>query len=113
MGRRGLRVNTIAPGSIASSGLDTYDTKDTDFIRNQVAPESLAALWTRGGGPRGGGVPAVTGGQLHHRDLPPCRRWRPNAKPGWWELQPVQHNIPFDGFHRSALPAILDANLPN
>src|SRR3954447_12899931 len=35
----GVRVNTIAPGSIASSGLDTYDSKDTDFIRNKVASE--------------------------------------------------------------------------
>jgi citronellol/citronellal dehydrogenase len=37
----------------------------------------------------------------------------PNAKPGWWELQPVQHNTPFDGFHRAALPAILDSNQPS
>ena len=35
----GVRVNTIAPGSVASSGLDTYDSKDTDFIRNEVACE--------------------------------------------------------------------------
>jgi citronellol/citronellal dehydrogenase len=33
----------------------------------------------------------------------------PNAKPGWWELQPVHHNAPFEGFHRATLPAILDS----
>src|SRR5256885_498290 len=35
----GVRVNTVAPGSIASSGLDTYDEKDRDFIQNEVACE--------------------------------------------------------------------------
>jgi hypothetical protein len=34
----GVRVNTVAPGSIASAGLDTYDAKDTDFIRNDLTP---------------------------------------------------------------------------
>src|ERR1700736_3247548 len=43
---------------------------------------SLAALWNRGGGIRGGGVPAVTGRQLHHRDLHPCRRWSTQRQAG-------------------------------
>ena len=110
----GVRVNTIAPGSIASSGLDTYDSKDTDFIRNQVAhtiplqrfgteaevSAAVVFLLSPAASFITGTCLRVDGGA-------------PNAKPGWWELQPVQHNTPFDGFHRSALPAILDTNLPN
>jgi len=93
----GVRVNTIAPGSIASSGLDTYDSKDNDFIRNQVAhtiplqrfgtEAEVAAAVVFLLSPAASFITAtcvrVDGGP-------------PNAKPGWWDLQPVQHNTPFE-----------------
>jgi citronellol/citronellal dehydrogenase len=107
----GVRVNTIAPGSIASSGLDTYDTKDTDFLRNQVSREIPLQRY---------GTEAEVSAAVVFLLSPAasfitgtCIRvdgGAPNAKPGWWELQAVEHNVPFDGFHRSALPAILDTN---
>ncbi|GAB4927871.1 short-chain dehydrogenase [Mycobacterium kiyosense] len=110
----GVRVNTIAPGSIASSGLDTYDTKDTDFLRNQVTREIPLQRY---------GTEAEVSAAVVFLLSPAasfitgtCIRvdgGAPNAKPGWWQLQPAQHNTPFDGFHRSAPPAILDTSQAN
>jgi hypothetical protein len=31
------------------------------------------------------------------------------AGPGWWKLEPAEHNEPFDGCHRSSVPEILGA----
>src|SRR6202011_5175352 len=110
----GVRVNTIAPGSIASSGLDTYASKDTHFIRNQVV--HTIPLQRFGTEAEVSAVVVFLLAPAASFISGPCIRvdgGATNAKPGWWELQPAQHNSPFDGFHRSALPAILDANKSN
>jgi citronellol/citronellal dehydrogenase len=105
----GVRVNTVAPGSIASQGLDTYEDKDTAFIRNDLAPgiplqrfgteaevsAAIVYLLSPAASYITGSCIRIDGGA-------------PNARRGWWELQPAKNNVAFDGFHRSSLPTILD-----
>jgi citronellol/citronellal dehydrogenase len=105
----GVRVNTVAPGSIASQGLDTYEDKDTAFIRNDLTPgiplqrfgteaevsAAIVFLLSRAASYITGSCIRIDGGA-------------PNARRGWWDLQPAKNNVAFDGFHRSSLPAILD-----
>jgi citronellol/citronellal dehydrogenase len=105
----GVRINTVAPGSIASQGLDTYEDKDTAFIRNDLTPgiplqrfgteaevsAAIVYLLSPAASYITGSCIRIDGGA-------------PNARRGWWDLQPAKNNVAFDGFHRSSLPAILD-----
>ena len=44
-GYAGVRVNAVAPGSIASSGLDTYDTVDDSYMRRDLQGEIPLQRW--------------------------------------------------------------------
>jgi citronellol/citronellal dehydrogenase len=108
----GVRVNTVAPGSIASQGLDTYEDKDTAFIQNDLTPgiplqrfgteaevsAAIVYLLSPAASYITGSCIRIDGGA-------------PNARRGWWDLQPSKNNVAFDGFHLSAPPAILNEAL--
>lgn len=102
----GVRVNTVAPGGIASSGFDTYPpeivhklfeyTERVPMQRFGTEAEVSAAivfLLSPAAAYITGSCIRVDGGA-------------PNAR-ATWNLQPSQRNPPFQGFHRASIPKVL------
>ena len=105
-GHAGVRVNAVAPGWIASSGMDTYEgafKKVIPTLREQVPLKRIgtesevsaaivfllspAAAFISGSTLRIDGA-ASLGGRA-------------------WPLHPAQHGEAFNGFHRACLPDVL------
>lgn len=103
----GVRVNTVAPGGIASSGFDTYTpemrkrlfdfTSQVPLQRFGTEAEISAAivfLLSPAAAYITGTCLRVDGGT-------------PNARTATWKMVPHDKSKPFEGFHRSKLPNVL------
>ena len=102
----GVRVNTVAPGGIASSGFDTYAPEAKArilefpptvpmqrFGTEAEVSSAIVFLLSPGAAYITGTCLRVDGGT-------------PNAR-GTWKQVPHANSAPFEGFHRAELPELL------
>ena len=107
----GVRVNCVAPSGIASSGFDTYTPEAKAKILEFPPSVPLQRY----------GTEAEISSAIVYLLSPAaayitgsCLRvdgGTPNYRPGYWKLQPVRNNVPYDGFHRAVLPELLTRGL--
>lgn len=108
-GYAGVRVNIVAPGFIASSGLDSYDEEYSEKVRSwpskvplqRFGTESeissaVVYLLSKTAGYITGSVIRVDGG------VPTARHT--------WTLQPAERSFPYNGFPLYQPPALFSAN---
>jgi citronellol/citronellal dehydrogenase len=106
----GVRVNTVAPGAIASSGLDTYDAKDREYIQKQITGEiplnrfgtesevsaAIVFLLSPATSFITGTCIRIDGGA-------------PNSRPIFGRIAHTDASQPYNGFHRAVAPQILSS----
>jgi citronellol/citronellal dehydrogenase len=108
----GVRVNAVAPGGIASSGLDSYEPE---------AQAEILRFPTRVPMQRFGNVAEVSSAityllsQASAYITGSCIRidgGAPNARVCWGELVPHQNSQAFDGFHLERAPELVERGQP-
>ena len=102
-----VRVNAVAPGWIASSGLDQYPPEMTPHIRSLAASVPLRRLGTESEVSAAivfllSPAAAFVSGACLRVDGA-----APNAKRVWPRVGSGEQNQPFDGFHLAQVPKVL------
>jgi citronellol/citronellal dehydrogenase len=104
----GVRVNAVAPGYIASSGMDQYPPAMRDTILGFPATLPLQRFGTEAEVSAAivfllsPAAAFITGTTLR------VDGGRPNVRPGMPMARPVQPPAAFNGFHLAATPRVLD-----
>jgi citronellol/citronellal dehydrogenase len=105
---RGVRVNAVAPGWIASSGMDTYDKSVQALLPKLKAGVPLKRLGTEAEVSAAvcfllsDGARYINGATLQVDGGSPL-----GGK--FWPLPKAENNQAYDGFHRSKLPDALES----
>ena len=102
----GVRVNTVAPGGVASSGFDTYTAEAKDKIREYAARVPLQRFGTEAE-MSAAIVFLLSPAAAYITGM--CIRvdgGTPNLRQTW-TLKPHTNSHPFEGFHRAVAPAML------
>ena len=104
----GVTVNAVAPGWIASSGMDTYDgamkaiiprLKDSVPLKRLGSEAEISAAIVFLLSPA---AAFISGASLRIDGAA-------SLGSGAWPLPPAKNSIPFEGFHRAITPDILKA----
>ena len=103
----GVRVNAVAPGYVASSGLETYDPAIAGPLVDASIGVTAEAFRSGSRSRRCDRLPPVPGSGIPHRKLYPYR-WRRVAESQrdgcrWWWCGATA----FRGFHRASEPEVL------
>jgi len=113
--RSGVRVNAVAPGYIASSGMDHYPPEAAPMLREMRATVPAGRFGTEAETSAGivfllSPAAAFVSGSVLRIDGA-----RPQVRQGWGqvaapeEAQQRDAVRPFDGFHRASVPKVLRA----
>ena len=110
----GVRVNAIAPGWIASSGMDTYDGPIKSLIPKLKDAVPLKRMGTESE-VSGAILLSFIGGRFIYHRSDHSNRWSSASgqQRALWPLQAEAQNVTtFNGFHRAVTPEILKQETP-